>query len=231
MTYQVTVTPTVEAYNHDDCIANKCARYIRETFDGTSFSVDIEFPTPRPDPPSEDPFYEPEEHPCGGTRPDLHCCDDDCDNEEYYCSLLPWWKDYVEDCTDWSTSDQDSMLLITDNTGLGGIGYLGGKYAVSAAYQVSYFDCFDSADSGGCPVEDDAAQTCVHEVGHNLGLQHNDGWADESSDQYTTTPMINAYTENLDGTDNDCGHYIEDIDTTKEKCHSHTWSDCSQSQL
>lgn len=217
VTYQVSVTPTVEAYNHDDCMPTKCSKYIRETFEDTPYSVDVEFPTPRPDPPSEDPFYGPDEHPCNGESKD-------------YSNLLGWWQDYIKDCTDWDITD-DSYLLITDNTGLGGVAYGGGTFAVSAAYQLTYFDCLSSADSKGCATEDDAAQTCVHETGHNLGLEQEDGWAEEGSDTYTTTPLLNGYVEQNDGSDNACEKYIEEIDTSKVKCHLHTWSDCSQSKL
>lgn len=206
----VTVFLTTKAYNNDSKMQDKVENYLKEAFEYTVHSATVKKPQNWIDAPSEDPFASFEATVCGNTN--------------NYDGLLPWWKDYHK-CNS-LTSSEDAIILITNNTGLGGEGYVGGRFSVSAGEQISSLSA-SSTYQTGCDTGSDAMQTVIHEVGHNLGLRHADGYAYNGSDgvNYYTSNMMNGYTGGV--STNNCGRDIT-ADTSKDHCHDFGWFDCEE---
>lgn len=111
--------------------------------------------------------------------------------------LVEWWQGYAEsDCFS-STPAADCNLLITNGKGdaPSGRGLMGGKYAVvelgpcTSGGDWNYSGTRDSNDS-----EYRYAMNAVHEMGHNLHMEHHDGRVDENYDGTADeTPMMNLY--------------------------------------
>lgn len=215
MANTIHVFTTRELHDRDYCSAEKVKYYLSETFNNTGASADIVAREEHPNPPTEKIFDPIQQHPCTNI-------------EANYDGLLPWWRDYYQDCTSWN-DNHDSHILVTDATSLGGKAYSPGKFSVSAGRQVQDLACTTSTDSTGCTTAHDAVQTAIHEVGHNFGAVHKDGTADVYSSTYYETPMMNGYAESYDGTCDACTC----IDTIGDQTHclEYEFTNCTAAHL
>lgn len=115
---------------------------------------------------------------------------------------------------------KDSNLLITSADG-GGCGYVGGTYATAPGGEIDY--------SSGLSLEGtDSRQSnflaCIHEIGHNLGLHHNDGMAWVEGDDWVKTPMVDQKGSN------NCGEPVP-YENDLQRVNRLEFADCAVSKF
>jgi len=112
--------------------------------------------------------------------------------------LVEWWMYYMEntDCIDQTAAD--SNILITNGPGNapGGWAY-GGQYAVVELGPCTNPDWYYDGSCINNDYQFRFAMNAVHEMGHNIKMDHPDGRIDENRDGTgEETPMTNFYGDN-----------------------------------
>lgn len=160
--------------------------------------------------------------------PSLSNEDVDCDGD----SGDPYseFQDYLYN--DAPRKEDDFNLCITatkaGETGDGTIGCagVGGNVAVSERgpqYENLNLKRYHSPTDGA-----EGLSSAIHEIGHNLGMQHGVGMADntdaddDGDTEYTVTPIVPGDR----GSDNVCGHYVEE-DNSSENLLDMYYSSCA----
>lgn len=212
-TAEIAVYTTQQAYNDDPDKQDVIKNYLEETYSQVDdHTIDVKTPTHHPDPPTEKHGQE-ACNPCGNG----YCYDD----------LWRWWKKYHQ-CHGLYDA-KDCNLLVTDANAPGGLG--AGDYAVARGRQIRYLST-TSTTSRDCGSGHEAMGTVIHEAGHCVKLQHEDGYGYEDpfdETEYYTTPVLKGYIEKFDESTNDCGHYIDDYNSTiHDKCVEIYYSDCNE---
>ncbi len=218
-TADVVAFVTSAAHQRDENMLFKFGDQIRHSFanSGNPHTVDYTPAAPKPTAPTQQPY---------GTT----FTGSPCGTSKQYDNLLDWWRDWYS-CR-YSPAAYDSVLLITDALGGGGLGLLGGKFAVAGAAGISRKD--DWPATFQCGIEGYDMTAALHEVGHNLDLDHTDGDIHTYSnvpDRYYPTTMISGYGRDKDAQNNNCGEYIEDTSDESTRCNKLVYSPCSESSM
>lgn len=128
----------------------------------------------------------------------------------YAGGLRQSWREWDQQ-TNWMGGNPDSRILLADGAGIDVIGRARGDIAIN----VTAGDLL-TFDSGGVEAEKvvqpgsdlfsvyQSLMVTVHEVGHNLDLDHKHGFiSDEEPPR--VTPMVLNYFEKFNGTETACG--------------------------
>jgi hypothetical protein len=202
----IAVFVTEEAYNTDSAIDEKVKKYISDAFESIKYDIGLVATNHKPDPPTED---------ASNNTPitDTVCGTD----QREYNDLLEWWYDYHR-CNNLLDA-ADSNLLVTDSTNLAGEGYVGGKIAVASGHQIKNINLGASVPYRATGTKHYAMATALHEIGHNLGCVHKDGYHEvvNNGSEYNQTLMMHDYSEKHDYSNNNCSNYLNNVDDTMDK--------------
>lgn len=219
-TIKWTFYATEQAYDHNWNIKEITRNYALDCFEATNYDVSITLADHRPNPP--------EEHSLGGS-------DDQIDNTtcksspSSYSYLCNWFQDYI-DCNNLPISE-DGVLLITDGPHGGGVS--DGYYATVDAYHACADLTTSSTQERACSRAHRDMSVACQELGHNLSLDHDHGYAYQgvnNSDNWYMTPMRSTRAEELDEQYNRCDDYVGDF-TTHDRCYEFAWSECSEKNI
>jgi len=215
-TATVAIWTTEEMHNTDPNAIPKIKLYLAESFAETSHTLQTVATSFHPDPPTEQVNDSPTDTVCGNSERD-------------YSNLMHWWYDYHR-CQNLKDA-ADANLLVTNASNLGGKGDIGGDVCVSAGAQISQLPYGETVDTHESSPPTDAMQTAIHEIGHNLGLIHPDGYHSVDGDDYYQTYMMHDYSTPLEGDDNSCGEYLVDDTDSMNKHNDFSWSDCAETKM
>lgn len=224
-TADVAIWTTAELHNTDPDAQSKIIDQLNFAFNYAEHDVNVvRETTHHPDPPTEEIFES------------FENTDDFCGHGgENYSGLLSWWQDYHR-CK--SIADAaDSNILVTDSTSLGGRGYIGGRRCVAAGHQIKNFSSSDIAVNAN-GTDNEAMQTVIHEIGHNLGLDHPSSSRPNASihgyihrkdsDEVYPTYMAAGYIGRIEGTTNECGQNNATTDSNDTVGNRMIYSECSE---
>ncbi len=216
----IAVFLTEEAYNTDSIMDEKVKKYLSDAFESVSYDIGLVNTTHNPDPPTED------------ASDNTPITDTVCGNDERdYNDLLEWWYDYHR-CNVLPDA-ADSNILITDGTNLAGEGYVGGQMAVASGHQIKNIDFDDPVPNRATGTKHFAMTTAIHEIGHNLGCVHKDGYHEivNNNTEYNQTLLMHDYSEKHHHSDNNCNNYLENVEDSMDKYVKYAFSDCAESSM
>lgn len=215
-TATVAVFTTQELYNQDIAVEANINSYLADAFAETSHSHQTVATGTHPNPPTEEIFQPITDTVCGNLEKD-------------YQGLLDWWYDYHR-CNNLPEA-ADANLLVTNSTSLGGEGNIGGQMSVAAGAQIANLPCCSTVETADSQPRYDAMQTSIHEIGHNLGLVHPDGYHSVSGDDYYQSFMMHDYSDPLGGGNNNCGKHLQSITNSMNQHNDFSWSSCAESNM
>lgn len=211
----VALFTTQELHNNDPDAKLKIKAYLADAFEETPHTVSTAGTSEHPDPPTEKIFDSITDTVCG-------------DKQKTYSDLLGWWADYHR-CNSLPEA-ADANLLVTNASNLAGRGFIGGNMSVAAGAQIAKLSCCSTVETADSEARYDAMQTSIHEIGHNLGLGHGDGYHNVTLDDYFQSFMMHDYSDAWEGGDNNCGRYLENTDNLDQH-NDFSWSECAESNM